>query len=380
MRRFLILFITLALVSLSFLLGHGQATAQAQLSRAYFRLLSPEAFPVLEPYLHHDFGDQVFSIQAPQFIIDRLANNPQLEFRGAASRWYPTSHRTTSATCTPTTQYPWGITKVNGGSGGAGIKVAVLDTGVKKEHPDLLANVTLCKDATSSFGVKDGCRDGNGHGTHVSGTIAANGKIKGVAPDAKIMAIKVCGSSYCWSDDVARGIRYAADNGANVINLSLGGSAISTDEKLALDYAVDTKGVLVVAAAGNSGPNDNTILYPGAYFKVVAVGAIGSTDAITSWSSRGNNYATTAYSVEERDIELAAPGLNVESTWKDNCYKIISGTSMSTPHVAGLAAKLWQGSAPATRSYLQDRARNFYSDIGRSGDDPDAGFGLPTAP
>ena len=378
MRRLFTSFSLAIVLSLSFFLKPAPVTAQIALNRAYFRLKAPEALSQLQPYLHHDFGDNIFSIQAPQFIIDRLADNPLLEFRGPASRWYLTRRVTRTSTCAPANPYPWGITKVNGGSGGTGIKVAVLDTGVKTDHPDLKANIIDCRDAQYSS-LRNRCADTNGHGTHVTGTIAASGKIKGVAPDAKIMAIKVCGGSYCWSDDVARGIRYAADKGANVINLSLGGSALAQDEKLALDYAAD-KGVLIVAAAGNSGPADNTINYPAAYSKVVAVGALGPTDALTSWSSRGNNYATTPYSVEERDIELAAPGLNVESTWKDGCYKTISGTSMATPHVAGLAAKLWQGTAAATRTYLQDRAQNFYADLGRPGDDPDAGFGLPTAP
>lgn len=376
------LFGILILVFSFFVLGaFVGAQAQGEQTRAYFRIKTPDTLPVIASYIHHSFGDGVFSIQAPTTVIERLKTNPLLEFRGTATQWHLLSHKTTSSSCSPSAQVPWGVTKVNGGQagGGSGIKVAVTDTGVYKDHPDLKNNIVDCRDAQTSS-LRARCNDKNGHGTHVTGTIAANGKIKGVAPDAKIMAIKVCSDAgLCWSDDVARGIRYAADNGANVINISLGGSSLALDEKNALDYAVD-KGVLVVAAAGNSGPNDNTINYPAAYYKVVAVGATDSTDAIANFSSRGNNYNTTAYVVEERDIEFANPGVSIESTAKNGCYATYSGTSMATPHVVGLAAKLWQGSAGATRTYLQDRARNNYADIGRVGDDPDAGFGLPTAP
>ncbi|MGB7531797.1 MAG: S8 family serine peptidase [Halobacteriota archaeon] len=162
--------------------------------------------------------------------------------------------------CYPSVQKPWGIVKVNGGSGGAEVKVAVLDTGVYKDHLDLKANIVDCIDATKR-GIRKGCADDNGHGTHVAGTILADGGgdgkgIFGVAPEAKLMAIKVCGPGGCWADDIAAGIRYAADNGANIISMSLGGDAQSRLIKDAIDYAVVEKGVLVVAAAGNDGPVD----------------------------------------------------------------------------------------------------------------------------
>lgn len=379
MKKAFFVLASILLISLAFVLG-SKFTQASEIGRAYFRIKNEGGLAKVAPYLHHDFGDGVFSIEAPKVVIEALAKSKLLEFRGEASLWEISSHREISASCSPSSQIPWGVAKVKGGTGGSSLKVAVIDTGVKSDHPDLINNLVDCKDA-QSFVLRNRCKDGNGHGTHVAGTILANGKIKGVAPDAKLMAIKVCSDSgFCWSDDVARGIRYAADNGANIISISLGGSSLAQDEQLALDYAIDTKGALVVAAAGNSGPGDNSIGYPAAYYKVVAAGATDSQDAIASWSSRGNNFTTTPYLVEERDIEFAAPGVAVESTWKDGCYKTISGTSMATPHVSGLAAKVWQGSAQTTRTFLQDRAKNFYTDIGRSGDDPDAGWGLPTSP
>jgi subtilisin len=278
--------------------------------------------------------------------------------------------------CYPSTQNPYGVLMVNGGSGGAGVNVAVLDSGVYIDHPDL--DVSICVDTTKR-GVKQGCNDNNGHGTHVAGTIAANGGadgsgIYGVAPEATLMAIKVCGASgSCWSDDMAEAIYYATDNGANIISMSIGSDSESSLIRDAIDYAT-AKGVLVVAAAGNDGPADGSIDYPGANAKVVAVAALDSEEIVADWSSRGLNDGD--YVVEENEVELAAPGVAVESTYKDGCYALKSGTSMATPHVSGLAAKLWQGSAASTRMYLQ----NISKDVHTLGDDSATGFGLPKAP
>ncbi len=280
-------------------------------------------------------------------------------------------------TCFPGVQKPWGIIKVNGGSGGAGINVAVLDTGVMKDHLDL--NVKLCKDTTKR-GIKNGCSDGNGHGTHVAGTIVANGGsdglgILGVAPEANLFVIKVCGNSgFCFGDDIAEAIIYVTNQGANIISMSLGGNTQSSLIRDAINYATDN-GVLVIAAAGNDGPADGSIDYPGANVKVVAVGAINSAEAVPDFSSRGVNDGD--YIIEEREVEFGAPGVSVESTWNNGCYHTISGTSMATPHVAGLAAKLWQDNAADTRTYLQDRAR--LHDLHTEGDDTATGFGLPIA-
>ena len=283
----------------------------------------------------------------------------------------------------PQDKIPYGVRMVKGGSDGDGVIdgvrviVTVLDTGVFKDHLDL--DVGLCKDSTKR-GIQNGCDDTNGHGTHVSGTIAANGGddgfgIKGVAPEANLWMIKVCGSAGCWSDDIAAAIKYATDQGTNIISMSLGGDSKSSLITNAVDYAVQ-KGVLVVAAAGNDGPYDGSIDYPGAYVKVVAVGAIDKDKNIPSWSSRGINDGD--YIVEEREVEFGAPGVLVESTWNNGGYNIISGTSMATPHIAGLAAKLWQGNAADTRTYLQDLAKQ--NDLFPPGDDRATGFGLPVAP
>lgn len=282
----------------------------------------------------------------------------------------------------PSDKTPWGIQKMYNNpdiistSGGLGVDVAVLDTGVYKGHLDLSRRIGQCKDFTGRVAVKDGsCDDKNGHGTHVAGTILADGGtdnlgIYGMAPEAKLFAYKVCGNSgSCWADDIAVAIRTAADNGAEIISMSLGSNTQNSLIIDAISYAIG-KDVLIVAAAGNDGPVLGSIDYPGANVNVVAVGAIDINENVPNWSSRGIN--NNDYIIEEREVEFGAPGVAVESTWIGGNYNTISGTSMATPHIAGLAAKLWRGSV-STRSYLQSIAR----DILPVGDDPATGFGLP---
>ncbi|HCE49199.1 MAG: Thermostable serine protease [Candidatus Yanofskybacteria bacterium GW2011_GWA2_41_22] len=292
---------------------------------------------------------------------------------------------------TPSETIPWGVKTIYNDpiliqpSGGVGVKVAVLDTGVLKSHPDLKNRIIGCKDFTSAkVPLIDGkCEDKNGHGTHVAGIIAADGGddglgIYGIAPEAEVLAYKVCGNNgSCWADDIAVALRNAADNGVQIVNLSLGSDTPSQLITDAILYAV-SKNVLVVAAAGNDGPYVGSIDYPGASVDVIGVGAIDINMNITDWSSRGINSLTVPYITEEGDIEFAAPGVNIESTWKDSGYAIMSGTSMATPHVAGLAAKLWQAdalsnAASATRDILHKHSIDLLPLL----DDDASGWGLP---
>lgn len=292
----------------------------------------------------------------------------------------------------PSDGTPWGIaliynnSAITSTSGGTGVNVAVLDTGVLKTHPDLKDRVKQCKDFTAlKTPVKDGlCDDKHGHGTHVSGIILADGSsdklgIYGVAPGSNLFSYKVCGNDgSCWADDIAYAIRVAADNGANVINMSLGADAESSLIREAMNNAI-SKDVLIVAAGGNDGPYPASIDYPAANVGVIAVGAIDISISVPDWSSRGINPITQAYVVEEKDMEFGAPGVNIESTWKNGGYAVLSGTSMASPHIAGLAAKLWQATAlegakaQATRDLLHQLAK----DIWTAGDDDATGFGLP---
>lgn len=308
---------------------------------------------------------------------------------------------------TPSDQTPWGIeaiyndANIQTTSGGNGIKVAVLDTGVNTTHKDLTGNDEQCKDFTQRKTplVNGSCSDKNGHGTHVAGTVLAHGGsdgkgVFGVAPEAELWAYKVLndrGSGY--SDDIAAAIQHAADEAVRtgskvVISMSLGSSSKSTLISDAVDYAY-ARGVLVVAAAGNSGPGDNTIGYPGALENAIAVAALEDVQQngsyrVADFSSRGNPATDGDFAIQERDIELSAPGRAVESTWYDGSYNTISGTSMATPHISGLAAKIWAANPSLShtnlRAELQNRAKvnDILSGYGAaSGDDFASGFGFP---
>ena len=212
-------------------------------------------------------------------------------------------------------------------SKGKGVVVAILDTGCDFEHSDLKGQILAYKDFTNS---RSGANDLNGHGTHCAGVVAAaaNGTgMVGVAPDAKLLIGKVLGDSGSGSSSgIARGIHWAVDSGANVISMSLGGDGEDDETKEAVKYA-KSKGVIVVAAAGNSGPGrGETIGYPGGYPEVVCVGATDSNDKVANFSSWGKN------------LTVCAPGVNVRSCYPGNRFATMSGTSMATPYVAGCAA------------------------------------------
>lgn len=224
---------------------------------------------------------------------------------------------------------PYGIPQVKAdqahtaGVRGQGVKVAVLDTGIDYNHEDL--NVR----GGASF-VGGDYIDRNGHGTHVAGTIAALDNsigVIGVAPDAELYAVKVLNDLGSGSySGIAQGIEWAIDNGMDVINMSLGGPSSSAVLQSAVQRAYSS-GVVVVAAAGNSGAGTDTVGYPAKYPEAIAVAAVNSSNQRASFSSTGPA------------VELSAPGVNVNSTIPGNRYSSsYSGTSMASPHVAGVAA------------------------------------------
>jgi len=224
---------------------------------------------------------------------------------------------------------------------GQGVTVAVVDTGIAcydeggfMKGTDL--GGTTCVDGYNFVGKNTIAADDQGHGTHVAGTIAQttnNGVgVAGLAFCAKLMPVKVL-SSRGWGTmaDVAEGIRWAADHGAQVINLSLGSSSKSPVVQKATDYAY-AKGVVVVAAAGNSG---RSVGYPAAYPGVIAVSATDKNDAIAWFSSRGPEVAIAAPGVAVTQQTICENGKN-----KCEVFGAFNGTSMASPHVAGAAAIL----------------------------------------
>lgn len=298
------------------------------------------------------------SLTATQAQIDELAEDPDVEVI-----WPDLEVHTMLDTSVPIIRAPqvWaaGIT-------GAGVKIAVVDTGLDQEHPDFSGRVVAVTDFTGQ-----GPADNNGHGTHVAGIAAGSGsasggKYRGVAPDASLLAAKVLrGDGSGKMSDVMAGVEWAAEQGAQVINLSLGGPPTPCDGTDALsticDAAVDA-GVVVCVAAGNSGPGSRTIGSPGCAKKVITVGATvsGPTDydTIASFSSRG----PTADGRVKPDVAL--PGVDIIScraqgtsmgTGIDDNYTQASGTSMATPHCAGVVALLLQAAPELTPAQVKAR-------------------------
>ena len=234
----------------------------------------------------------------------------------------------------------WGgrtnATNVIPGQGGAGVNVAVIDTGIDCGHPDLAPHCVY----GPNFTVKGNklAFDDHGHGTHVAGIIAARDNgfgVIGVAPEATLYAVKVLDANGfgSWSS-VASGIVWATKNGMDVINMSLGGTS-SSQAVAAAVKAASGAGVLVVSAAGNSGCC-NTVLFPGKLPESMAIAAVDVNDQRASFSSTGV------------EVDVAAPGVSILSTVPTgSCklcdpsgYRTLSGTSMATPHVSGVGALL----------------------------------------
>jgi subtilisin len=272
----------------------------------------------------------------------------------------------------------WGVKHIGAGNvhsynKGTGVKVAVIDTGIDYDHPDLSANYYGGHDF-----VNDDVdpMDDNGHGTHCAGIVAAldNGiGVIGVAPEAHLYAIKVLdsgGSGYL--SDVVAGIEWAIENHVQIISMSFGSNSQSQAMQDACNKAYND-GLLLVAAAGNDYSSwggwweMDTVDYPARYDTIIAVGATDKNNNKASWSSTGPT------------LELASPGVSIYSTYWNNSYKTISGTSMACPHVAGVAALVWAGEPGLSNAQVRTRLRETAIDLGSAGRDQWYGYGLVDA-
>jgi type VII secretion-associated serine protease mycosin len=250
---------------------------------------------------------------------------------------------------------------------GAPVRVAVVDTGVRATHEDLAGAVLQGVDLV---GTGDGRSDPNGHGTHVAGIIAARANnrrgIAGGAPRVQVLPVRVLDANGGGSSStVAEGIIWAADHGARVINVSLGGSTASQGTRTAIQYAL-SKGALVLAAAGNNAQVGNAPSYPAAFPEAVAVGAIQQ------------DQQRAPYSNHAPYVDVVAPGTNILSTWHENnsSYVYASGTSMATPYVAAEAALVASVGASLTPATVRSCIEGTVRDLGKKGNDPDYGHGL----
>jgi len=294
----------------------------------------------------------------------------------------------------PAQEIPWGVHRVNAdlvwgwdtaefvwaSYPSTTVKVAVVDTGIDTKHPDLTGNL---KGGMSAVSYTSSHNDDNGHGSHVAGIIAAVDNsigVIGVAPAADLYAVKVLdrnGSGYL--SDIIEGLQWVVANHINVVNMSLGTSSYSPLFDGVVQDTINS-GVVIVAAAGNSGPGANTVMYQAKFAGVIAVSATNSdsSNTIASFSSRGP------------EVDLAAPGVSVFSTYKNQSYATLSGTSMASPHVAGVAALVLSSPIGADDLYpyngvwdpseVENRLEHTAQNLGNdSGWDLNYGYGIVNA-
>ena len=272
---------------------------------------------------------KVLKVGNVEAVVKALNNNPNVEYAEPnylfEATWSPNDTYYSGYQYGPQntdTEAAWDITRGNSSQ-----EIAIIDSGVDYNHPDLDDKTIKGYDFVDNDYDP---MDLNNHGTHVAGTAAAetnNGAgVAGMAPETKILAVRALDANGSGSlNDIADAIRYSADEGAEVINLSLGCNCDTQTLEDAVDYAWN-QGSVVIAAAGNDGVS--TTFEPASYDNVIAVGAVDSNNNKASFS----NYGTW--------VDVTAPGVDIASTVPNGGYAYMSGTSMAAPHVAGLAGLL----------------------------------------
>jgi subtilisin len=306
-----------------------------------------------------EFGFDAITIRVPKRALSGLRQRSDVRYVEENGQMHAIAQST-----------PWGVDRVDAdiahqaGYTGTGADIAILDTGIDSDHPDLQANIGTGAYAVSCSG--SGCRygwdDDNGHGTHCAGIADAvdNSRgVVGVSTNATLHAVKVLNSRGSGSySDIAAGIEYVGDQGWDVGSLSLGGRKSSVVED-AVEYAYG-RGVLLVVAAGNSGPCSYCVGYPAAEPECMAVSATNRYDNLASFSSTGPQ------------VEIAAPGADITSTYVGGGYASLSGTSMACPHVSGAGGMLMTNGF--TNTEARQRLRNTAENIGLP--DNEGGAGL----
>ncbi len=273
----------------------------------------------------------------------------------------------------------WDVLGLNAFPGAGGAKVGIVDTGIQQNHAEFAGGRIANCGGVNNFGTSLGviiigsdptivngkCNDDHGHGTHVAGTIAANANngtgVAGVAFNSPLAVCKALNSGGSGTlVMIANCITWLSQQGSKVISMSLGGASGSAALQTAVTNATNN-GSLLVAAAGNSG--NSSLSYPAAYAEVVSVAATDHNDARASFSQFN------------ADVEVAAPGVNVLSTWLNGGYNTISGTSMATPHAAAVAALIAGTNSGGGPSAWRAELQAAVDDKGAPGRDPQFGFG-----
>jgi subtilisin family serine protease len=268
----------------------------------------------------------------------------------------------------PPQEIPWGIDRIEADlvwdrTTGLGVKVAVVDTGIDLDHPDLINNI---KGNVNCINPRKSGDDDNGHGTHVAGIIGAvNNQIGviGVGPEISLYAVKVLDKNgKGWLSDLIEGLEWCINNKMDIVNMSLGSSSDNQSFHDAIRKVYEA-GIIQVAAAGNNGLTDGSIDYPAKYPETIAVSAVGQ-------NSDGSLYPAN-FSSYGPEIDLTAPGVSIKSTYINGNYKTFDGTSMATPHVSGVAALTisvkGRMSPDELKTYLKNRAENLGLDPYKQG-------------
>ena len=348
MRRFII---TCLMVTMAFLFIIPNAFADEHKDTYLVKFNGPAVNGLLEKYdvpkedrYKFDYLN-LYALELTDKQLAQLEKHPHVEYVEENQESYQSNAQTV----------PYGIENVQAekaysyGYNGKGVKVAVLDTGIDRNHPDLrvvggYSPYTYGTDANPFI-------DPNGHGTHVAGTIAAlnnNIGVVGVASQADLYAVKVLKADGRGSFvDIAKGIEWSINNGMQVINMSLGSNSYSQAIHEMVDYAYYEKGIIIVAAAGNDGNGyGDTVDYPARHDSVIAVANVDQYNNRVRSSSTGNT------------VEISAPGYNVYSTMPGGTYASMTGTSMASPHVAGVYVLMRQQNPYLSAQELRNRVNN----------------------
>ena len=267
----------------------------------------------------------------------------------------------------PAEVLPWGVDRINAdavwpmtsttfNATALGIKVAIMDTGIDLDHPDLQGNI---EGQVNTINPTKSANDDNGHGTHVAGTVAAIHNdigVIGVGPDISLYAVKVLAKNGSgWLSDLIEGLDWCINNKIQIINMSLGASSDNQSFHDAIIRAYEA-GIVEVAAAGNNGTTTGLVDYPARYPETIAVSAVGK-------NADGSLYFAS-FSSSGSQVDLAAPGVNINSTYNSGNYKSLSGTSMATPHVSGVVALVLAVKGPMTpdnmKAHLKSSSRAEY--------------------
>lgn len=320
-----------------------------------------------EEMMNDWFGDPSVEYMEPNYVYEKQANS---------NRHRPRKRRAAvigqSEVVLPNDEfydlYQWNFKMMGledvwtSTTGAANVPVAILDSGIDPTHLDLEERISS---GYNAFEDNDAYQDENGHGTHVAGIFGAvtnnTDGVAGVTWENPIMPVKVLdhealGNSF----SIAKGIKWATDNGAKVMNLSLGDTHDSEVLHDAIKYAYD-KDVVIIAATGNENVEDP--MFPAGYEEVLAVGSVDQQNERSLFSNYGNH------------VDIVAPGEHIPSTYMGDEYVMMSGTSMAAPHVTGIAALLRSNEPGLTNEEIYQRIRETAIDLGPEGFDPYYGHG-----